>query len=100
MIGMGEELDGFDVGDRIDHLPRHHRARPCPRFRMFADPWHEVADQEDIADHPKHQPRSDAPIHRAKQHHRADKRCGGEEHRMQHLGHDIGQRAAGLHFLL
>ena len=32
VIGMGEQLNGFDVRDRVHHLPRHHRPRSGAQF--------------------------------------------------------------------
>ena len=59
-----------------------------------------MADQKDIPHHPQHQTSSDTPVHRPEQHHRPDKGRRREQHRVQHLGHNISQRTAGLHFFL
>ena len=72
VIGMGEQLDRLDVGDRVDDLARYHRTRARPLTGAFADTRQEPADQQEIGRQPDDKDQRDPRINRQKQEHRPD----------------------------
>ena len=97
---MGEQFDRLDIGDRIDDLPRHHRAFRGTRLRPRADARHIEGDQPDISQYPERQHTRSAVINRQQQNDRPDKRGQRIGNRLDHIDHEIRRRPRALHLFL
>ena len=100
MLGMGKQLDGPHVRDRVDDLSSHSRPRRCPSFGHLSDARHEKPDHPEIGQQPKPKSDGDPTIDRAKKERRTNQRGQRKEDHVDDLGHDIGQRPRCLHLLL
>ena len=100
MIGMGEQLDGFDIGDSINNLTSHCSAGSCARCRPPPDQRHKMPDHQKIGRQPAKQAGCEKKIN-GRQHQRSPdngRQC--KQNRMHHFNHHIGNCAGGLHFFL
>ena len=99
VIGVREELDGLDVGDRVHDLARDHRAGVGAGLGLGPHAGQEIADQPQIKRKP-HQQDDRAPgIDRHQVDRAADDRRQGEGRGVDHLACDIGHGPGGLHLL-
>ncbi len=100
VIGVGEEFDRLDIGDRIDNLPRHPRPRRRTAFRLGANARQIVADEQKIADQPNAEHGTDPPVDRQDQQARRNDRRQRENHGVDRFDRRLGQRPRRLHLLL
>ena len=100
VIGVGEELHGRDVGDRIHDLPGHHRPRVCPFLRLCLDARQEVHDQERVDDQPDQKARDKPRVDEGHHHDRRDEGGKREAEDVQPLHDHIHDRAGRLLLLL
>ncbi len=97
LAGVGEQLQGGDVGVAVDDPPHQLRARIRGHHRAVLDLGNEVGEGADVGDHPQQQRDHQAPVGLGEQHQGAD----GIDHHVpegiHHLHRRIAQRVAGLH---
>ena len=100
VIGMGEKLDRFDIGDRIDNLPSYPRPRGGAAFGLGAYARQVIADEQQIADEPDAKHSAHTPIDRENQKTGRDDRRQRKNDGVDGLDSRLGQRPRGLHLLL
>ena len=86
-LGVGEQLDGQDVGVAVDDAPDQHRARLGGLGRALLDARHEVEERADVGAQPHEQRHQQAPVGGREDDGRADPLHGRVPDGIDHL-HD------------
>jgi hypothetical protein len=91
--GVGEQLQGGDVGVAVDDAPHQFGARIGGDHRAFLDPWHEVVQRADVGGDPGQQRDHQAPVGFGEQHQRTD---GVDQHVPQRIHRLHGESRSEL----
>ncbi len=96
-LGVGEHLHGRDVGVAVDDAAGEERIRLRHRLRQAAQPRHEPAQNEDVADHPDEEGRREPQVGLGEEQERAAGIDAGEPERVDHIDDGFAQGRSGLH---